>query len=364
MKTILRTAAAFLLLAAMLLTTACSTATIPAMEYEGNTISVNMYKYWLSRYKAVFLYSYSDITDTAEFWNTVIDSNGTTYEDFLTEVVNENIKSYLVAATLCEDYGIKIDAETEKMLDEYIDELINELGEGSRSQFNQYASAYGVNSRILKDVYVTEEKLSVLYEYLYGENGKTRITDEQKDQYYHDNYYLIQHLYINDQYEYILDENGNYSYGEDGYALTRELTADELAAKTAAIEAVKEGLESGETFESLYDSYSEDKFYPNGYYLTVSTQFVTEIVTSAVKMNVGDVEILETDLGFHVVKKYPLNEKAYEDTANADFFDGYEDMVGQYFYHQEISSMAEDVVVHEDAIADVRLSTVTANYSF
>ncbi len=342
----------------------CSGAETTVMEYGNSKITANMYSYWLSRYKAMFMYSYADMQDTDEFWNMEM-AEGVTAEQFLTAVVQENIKTTLVCMELFDSYGLKITNETSDTIQAYIDDLIKEQANGSRSAFNQIASAYGVNDTILKEIYIAEQKVSQLYDYFYGENGIEQITDTSRDEYYKNNYSRAMHLYINNVYKYETDENGNVvTDSETGYPKMVELTAEEKAEKNAIIKEIDDKLAAGTPYEELYEQYSEDKNYPNGYYLSATSSFIPEVTVEMLQMEVGEVSKVESSYGVHYLNKLELDEKAYANEENADFFADYDTLVGQGLFQAKISAITPEVIVHQNELANYSLRSAKANYSF
>ena len=66
------------------------------------------------------------------------------------------------------------------------------------------------------------------------------------------------------------------------------MEGEELEAKNALIAAIDEALGNGDDFEEIYEAFSEDKYYTNGYYLTRTTDFVSDVVKSAFELEDGE----------------------------------------------------------------------------
>ena len=120
-----------LVLALVLLTLCCSCAadTVDVMQYGKSHITANMYRYWLSSYKGTFLYTYSDMTDSDAFWDSVL-YDDVTAEEYLNEAVLDNVKRTLVCMELFREKGLRLPASAEDEIDAYIDDLIQENSEG------------------------------------------------------------------------------------------------------------------------------------------------------------------------------------------------------------------------------------------
>ena len=114
------------LLVALMLTSCfvgCAAKGKKLMTLEDQSISVNMFSLYLSRMKGNLAssYSFGSSALSADFWDTVMDvSNGQTYNDYYTNMVLENAKTYLAALYLFEQRGLELP-------DEYIDEIDAEL---------------------------------------------------------------------------------------------------------------------------------------------------------------------------------------------------------------------------------------------
>ena len=75
-----------ILLALMMLVTAlgsCGRSGKTMMSIGDQKLSINMYQLMLSRYRGTMEYSYPEAAKN-EFWDIVIDSTGTTYNDYFT----------------------------------------------------------------------------------------------------------------------------------------------------------------------------------------------------------------------------------------------------------------------------------------
>lgn len=339
----------------------CSTAGTPVLEYGKSKITANMYSYWLSRYKALYLYTFG-VNDTDEFWSTEV-ASGITAETYLGAIALQGIMTTLISMEMFDNLGLKLDSATLNAIDEYIAGLVTEYGGGSKSSFNQYASSYGVNDKILREIYIAEEKASQLQDYFYGSNGTEKITDLQRDEYYKSNYAKIQHLYINNKYEYVLNDDGTYKYDADGNTQRQAISGDALTEKNNTISEIDAKLEEGASFEDLWTEYSEDQYYENGYYLSSSTNFISQVTTAALQMEVGAVQKVESEVGIHYIKKYDLDEKAYSDERNADFFGSFDSYVIQSQFSLKLQGKLADVIT-TDELGNYSIRTATPNGSF
>ncbi len=362
MKRTVKILALFLLFALLFSLAACSSYTT-AMEYGETKLSVNLYRYWLSSYKAQFLRSYTDMKDTDTFYDSILTDN-ITAEDFLNRIVRENVKRNLVAADWCRQYGLSLPESTLSAIDAYVEELTKEFANSSRRQMNQQLQEYGINTELLREAYVLEEQVRLVYSYLYGKNGPFALTEADYQAYFEEQFVRVRHIYVNTAYVYETADDGSYVVDTDGNVVTRELTEEEQAEKAKTVAAIDAQLASGADFETVYKTYSEEQYYENGYYLTRQTEFIDEVVTAAFALEMGESVKVESPFGIHYLLRLPLNEGAYNDEANADFFDGFKDTVKEADFLARLDEAAKAVTVREEELAPYSIRNVPANYAY
>ncbi len=350
-----------LLALALLLPLAACGGTKAAMSYGKSSISIYMYRYWLSTYKGVFLRTYSDMRDTDAFWDSVLDG-GETAEEYLNGLVAENVKRTLVCAELFDRYDLTLPSSSVKQTDDYIEELITEEANGSRSAFNQILAQYGVNLNILREIYLFESKASVLFSYLYGDGGPRQLGPEKLDEYCASHFVRVRHIYVNDAYALDTDEDGYYKTNADGTVATRPLTEEEAAEKAEIIARIEAALAAGENFDAVYERYSEDKYYENGYYLSRGIDFIDEVVDAAFSLAVGEQTELHSDYGTHFLYRMESEERPYENEANADFFDSVLNDAENEDFMAYLDTLLPDVTVYEDVIAPYSIRDAAVNY--
>ena len=351
--------AVMVILSLMLVCTSCAKK-IPAMSYGKTEITANMYKYFACSYKSVFASTYSDFSDTPAFWQSVADGDMTA-EEYLTETVLKNVKMTLVCAEKYDTFGGRLSSSVTKRIDDTISSYRNEYANGSSKVFNSVLAEYGVNERILREIYVLESKADALYEMLYGDGGTMSVSETQKNEYLNENYVHILHIYINDAYAYETDEDGYVKTDSNGYYITRKLTDEELSEKNTKISEIEQGIADGIEFEELYKNYSEDKNYDGGYYVYKGMPFIDEVVDTAFELEEGGWRKVKSDYGTHFVVRVPMGKAPYNDEANKDFFGNFEKNLKKKLFVEYVSGFIDDVTVYEDAIADIKLSEVPKN---
>ena len=361
MKNRIISAAAATLLAACALVS-CSSESV--MTYGSHSINENEFSYYLATYKGKYAQTYADFKNTPEYFTSVVTDDGQTVEDVLYSAVVHNVEMTLVCEQMFDDYGLSLSRSVEDTINSYIDDFVDEYADGSRNKFNAALGAYGVNINMLKKIYLRDEKVSALYDALYGTNGIIGITDEDRQNYLDENYVRVRHIYVNNKYMYATDEDGVQEYTDDGLRKKRELTAEELAAKQALIDAIDESLAEGADFDEVYDAFSEDKYYKNGYYISENMDFIEDVTDSAMSLEVGEYKKIETDYGTHYIMRLEMDEKPWENEDNSDFFDGYDTTVGQALFADMAEEKISEVVLNEEVLGEYTMADSAINYRF
>lgn len=387
------TACALALLLLLLTLVGCSSYGQPVMELGGTEITANMIEFWLSRYKAQFEHYYGsavcsqyDLDSVDQFWPIVSDeATGETYDEVMSGFIYENAETYLCALYLFDQFGLKLPKETEAEVDEYIDELLEEYASGSKAEFNALLSNYGINMKLLRELYLIDEKVDFLQNYLFGKGGTLGVTKMDKEKYYQENYVSMRQIciFINECPE--LDKDGNPILDANGYTKYRDMTAEETQeARNRAADALTK-IHNGESFASVNSEYDENPT-DNQYtaiYISRDSAMGTDAALEKIynelgTMKVGEIKLVETENNLHIIEKLPLEEGAYDKSINADFFTFYDSELGAVATFEEylkdplflnyiaesLEKYSADVKINEEELKKIKLSTVKANYYY
>ena len=432
-KQIVKAAALFLaLLMIVMAMPSCASRGKTVMELGSQTMSINLYEFFMSRQKGTLCTTYYYGADAKydDFWRTPISSDGTTYNDYWTSYIRTCVENYLAALYLFEDeYGLTLPQSYIDKVDEDMKEFVDYDGEGSKSALNAILADYGVNYNMLREVYIMEQKIAYLQEYLYGAD-LSRIADEVKEEYYQDNYVRFKQVFFaNYYYIYETDENGDtiyydvendkilydkstgirkfddagnalkdkhgnviyyhedgsvaydevngepaYTFDADGKYMTAKYSAADLKEIRENAEEIVEFVKTGDTsaFEACMNDYSDDEegrtLYPNGYYFTkearYSYDYINDIIEKLGEMETGEIALVESEYGYHVVMKYELNRGAYSDKANAEWFEDFDASVANMLFSNKCMEYAAQIETDEELITTVDMSTVKPNYYY
>ena len=435
MKAIIKKIFILTLACVMILTSmvGCSSRGKTMIELGDSEISVNLYMLLLSRMKGKLAsaYSFGEKALYDSFWDTVMDaSTGQTYNDYYTNMVLENAKTYIAALYLFDDLGLKLPDSYMDEIDKELDTLVANDGDGSKSAFNALISSYGANYTVLRDAYIMEAKIAYLKDHLFGASGSL-ISDSLIEEYYQESYVRFRHIFFfttkpvydadengdtiyftsegkiaydkekghkkEENGKFVTDKNGDMIFYLDdgriaydskngvpnpvldssGNVMTTKLTADELiklSDKTQLImeDEAKEG--DYKLFDALVEKYTEDEGmtkYPNGYYLTATSNYDSpEVVEALFEMEEGEIRRVDSQYGIHIVMKYELDEGGYADEKNTDFFRTSEGSLAfmstlkNILLEEYVEKYKANIVIDEELLKSVSMKTVGANYNY
>ncbi|MBQ1244504.1 MAG: peptidylprolyl isomerase, partial [Clostridia bacterium] len=151
---------------------------------------------------------------------------------------------------------------------------------------------------------------------------------------------------------------------EDSY-----LTEEERLAKEKLIsdfDKIFEQTLTEERFDSLISVYSDDNassYYSNGFYLSKNSDYpVKEVLESSLSMKVGEQRRVESEYGIHYIIKLPLDEKAYENGDNSDWFTDFEQIGAIETFDKLVKESVKDVKVNEKQKNKISFAEIKYNY--
>ncbi|MBQ7397736.1 MAG: hypothetical protein IJW09_02790 [Clostridia bacterium] len=403
----------------------CSSKGETLMQIGKQELTVNMYELLLSRMKGTL--TYNDYpTDSESFWDTIISTQGATYNDYFCLSMQQEAKMMLVKLYLFEEvYKLTLPEKNYAAIDEYINDALELIHDGSKTAFNKELSLYGVNIDMLRENYIIEDKIEYLKSHISTQTG-----DAARDEYYKENYVCFRQILL-PLYEflYVTDENGDTVYyhegteriyydttgttktGTDGKPVvdkngdTIYYTADGKIAYNST-KGVTQGLDKDNdgytdyvmfdeeraiivkdqanklmeliqvgdfsTFEDYGEKLSEKEVwnaYPNGIYINknknYSIAYLDDIQKALTNMAVGDTQLIKSDNAYHLIMKYTAEDQAYKNKENQDWFEEFEDEVVTDILNAMCQKYLEQVTVDEKALAEAMdMKSVGANTEY
>lgn len=279
------------------------------------------------------------------------------------------VYTLLYAQALFDDYGLSLTDEQKNNVETIIEKTVNYYGGYSEQAFKRLVKNFGYSIDTMRRVYTMQAKESAVLAYLYGEDY-SKVTDDEKENYYKSSYLHFQVIVINNLYKQAAD--GSYINLSDSEKETRNQLIEELKvllcwkdekeleeAKKASYPIITTELKMtveelfedlGKTYDLLFEKYSDDTLYPQGYYMlapTSATQITnSNTLSAAYFLEEGDFAIVtakryfekggtieisgktETinagdyfEYGNAFVRKLSLDSGAYSREENKDFFD-------------------------------------------
>lgn len=239
-------------------------------------------------------------------------------------------------------------------------------------------------------VYETDENNDVIY---YDENGNiaydrengTAKTDSKGNYVTDKNGYRV-FVYVDD------DGNERIAYDRQkgarravtdaqGETVVRDYNETEmemvLEEAKAILEQAKKADEDTRTqiFDGLVSKYTEDEEmseYPNGYYITEDTNYASpEVIETLFQMKEGEVRMVQSNYGIHVMMRYELEDAAYTLDEYKDLF--ISNKTGTYLFMDELISKllaeyldpyVEKIVVDEKVLATVDIKKAGVNFYY
>ena len=168
---------------------------------------------------------------------------------------------------------------------------------------------------------------------------------------------------------------------EDGIRYKmKTLTEEEIAKKKAQAQTLFEELKgtSQSVFEAVMEEESDDLAqvgeYEDGYYLQTNLdyaaqgkdyEYLAQIVEALEKAAVGELVLVESSFGFHIVRKYAHTASAYDKEENTDWFATFYSGLIEKLFIAECDKYLADIQVIEKVLADTpSMKDVGINYYY
>ncbi len=344
----------------------CASKAEPMLTYKDTVVTETMYTYWMSVYKTYYLRQVLGVDDTKEALDTVLSLRGddgemmeTTIADYITKSIQEIIQTNCLALALFDEYGLTLPKSIESEIDHMVESEIENAG--GRKALNAVLAPIGLNVNSLRDMYVADEKITYLYDYLYsteemvanGVTGAEPITDAQYRAYYEENYVCVKHIYIRTADKNILDEEGAAIYNEDGSIVTEPLTEAEKEERLQLVESLMAELDGGSDFDTLMMEHSMDAnrtVYPNGYVVGRYTAMPAEFLDAAFDMEIGEIRRVDADYATHIMLCLSLPENGWKDSMTLATMGAFFEPLRSKLFAEKIAPKAKEIVYNEELI--------------
>ncbi len=404
------------------------------LEIDGKTYtySVNLYELQLATIKGQLVASGTTVNgynaQQNMFWNSVDEFDGQLQEldtYYCTQILDE-CRYILVSLYLFDHYGLSLSESEKESIEIDIEEFIKTDGDGSENKLNSILAQYNINVDMLREHLVNTAKVRAVREYLYSRLGTNVKDNYMKEHYVHfDQLFLANYsyVYVTDEFGddvyydadsgsvayketpyFGTDKNGNtvyytdinkthYSYDtengtrtyqrtEDGGGYeTKPMTEEELKDLENRADLLLEAAQglTPTQFSSLVADEGSGNTFDDGYYLKKdihysdygeSYLYLDQIMEKLEKAEVGDVVMVESESGYHIVMKQAHTEKAYELDENQTWFEssvwgGFTDALTQRFFLEESAPYYEMITLDQKVYATAaNMKSVKENYYY
>ena len=157
-----------------------------------------------------------------------------------------------------------------------------------------------------------------------------------------------------------------YKTDKDGKYVVEYYDKDQLEELKKKAEGFATSVAAGDyaAFEKLMtennDKEDAQTRYTEGYYLsktdsyTGTSAYIGTIIKQLATMQDGECALVESDYGYHVIMKYPVESGAYNKTANEDFFTDLISDITEALFLEECAKYMDKVVTDETVLASAR----------
>ena len=393
------------------------------------TYSKNLYQLSLSAYKGQLVAAGATANgkspaDSA-YWEIIDDLDGKrqTLTEYYSNAILEQCKYNLIALYLFDRYQLSLSQKDLDDIDKMLNELVQTDGGGSKNKLNSVLYDYGVNYDMMREHYTNSKRISALRSHLYSIIGKNIKQAYLEENYVHFHQIFLakyKHVYVTDENgdviyydtannnsvcykktEFFKQENGKTVYytdatyqhisydiekgvpldkvASDGTVITEDLTEEELTALEGRAELLWESLQGvdADTFEAMVAAEGEDdsaKAYLDGYYLKNDIDYSSSgeeymyldtLIDRLDGMKDGDVTLVESTFGWHVVMKYAHSDAAYEKQENEVWFESFESSLTEKVFREEADAYLGAIAVDESALSSAPdMKAVLPNYYY
>ena len=322
------------------------------MTYDGLALTEDIYRFWLSCYRAQF--SHLEASEGV---------------DKLATLADTNIRKSLIAAGVFDAMGLRLDTTARNQINGAMRSL--EEAYGSRAALDEALERFGISYDGLRRAISYEQKAAALSNYLFGKNGAYAPDDEACEEYYQELYCRVQIITIL-HVEFVLDANGERIFDRaSGKYLYEEKTGEAMEAQLAKEAELASKLYDGMgeiAFQQLLASYNNDsaaKNYPSGYYFAKGgdyREYIEEIPKAALGMDEGTVVRVESEYGVHYLLRVKLDEGGYAAEENADFFADFASRMQSYYFELYITQLLAEVEADHAVLASIRYEDCEPNF--
>lgn len=309
------------------------------MSYGNYTLSEKDYMYILSMFKSQMVEYYQSYFaqygvsyDEADILALQM-SEDTTLAQYIEEVAVEFSQQMLIFEQLCADAGITItDQEDIDSINGYLSDM--EFAYGGTDLFEIELARLGISRSSIERYLRANIYYELVHDYRYGDGGIAAIPSESVYENFLENYirydgalYAYSDYSSGEEYTFEYTDDEIKAYFDVNFVKVRHIlykTVDDSGNKLAD-EAVSEkktkadaALASVQNGEKTLDDLKEETEDGGYEYIFTYGEMVDAFEEASFEMQVGDVRLVETEYGYHIIEKLQMTDEDYNGVQNED----------------------------------------------
>lgn len=271
----------------------CVTTDSWAFKIGSESISAGIYAYQLRQQMSSYL-TQNSLSASEETWDAEY-SDELTVGEYLQTATVQNLVASLTWRTQFKKLELSFTEKEQATIKENIDQLLKDSGgeKAVKETLKQYGIRY---DDFINLVFYDTQKILKVVNYYFGQEGLEPVPEKDILAYFKDNYARTKHILIS-----TVDSNGATMTGEEMQKARKQAQSVYEQAKNADEAA----------FEKLIKEYNSDEgvaAYPDGYVFTTG-EMVDEFEKAAFDMEVGETRLVQSDYGFHIIRKLTLEDE-------------------------------------------------------
>lgn len=283
-----------------------------------------------------FLQSVANTTTTVDKYDWSTKKNDKTAKDQVVTTTLENIQEMKIQLIKAKAAGVVLEKSDLDTIDQNINSQISQSGSRAEAE-KSFKTNYGITLSEYKEIY---KELVLTQKYMSQEVKNAKVTDDEIKKYYdeHKTEYdkvTASHILIS-----TVDSNGaSLSEGKKAEAKKK---AEELLAKVKAGEDINKLAEENSSDPSVKENKGKLTFGKG--------EMVTEFEDFCFNNKVGDIGLVESQYGYHVIKIQEHKEQTLDEVK-----DTIKNTLGYNKYNEKLDAWKKDsqfAIVKNDKVLD------------
>lgn len=274
--------------------------TLWVMKTDKITVPTGVYLYYLLTARSSVQSKTSSSSSSTSSGSSSVDwskkIDGKDAKTWAVDEATKNTRELLAAESLCATKKITLTADEKSQITSYAQNMMS-----SYTVLKDNGIAQASIEKVLAYTQYLKDRLFQSY---YGSSGSEAVSDTDLKDYYTKNFVQIKQIFFS-------------TTDDSGAALS---TADQKAKQKKANDVLGQISADRSNFDTLMNANNEDpgmKSNPDGYVFGKSQDFVQVFKDTAFSMKVGDVKLIKSSMGYHIMYKVPLDPAKF-DSAKSD----------------------------------------------